>query len=157
MCLVSVCATVYDFRVFVRRTEASDRCRLTGDSVLRAESDALQLLDKTGEVVFMWPYKYLRRFGRDKVTRTFATWILCDWFWTLSSTLSSFLDLLLLRGRTKVWLWWGEFRVWNQRGQRPVPGCGNSHQPAEDHHPAETALVRGSRRPVEAEPATPAP
>lgn len=60
--------TVRDFRVCVRRTEASDRCRLKGDGVLRAGSDALQLIDKAGDVLYTWPYRYLRRFGRDKVT-----------------------------------------------------------------------------------------
>ncbi|XP_044053349.1 docking protein 2 isoform X2 [Siniperca chuatsi] len=58
--------TVRDFRVCVRRTEASDRCRLKGDGVLRADVDALHLIDKTGDVVCTWPYRYLRRFGRDK-------------------------------------------------------------------------------------------
>ncbi|KAJ4920620.1 hypothetical protein JOQ06_017729 [Pogonophryne albipinna] len=40
--------TVRDFRVCVRRTEASDRCRLRGDRFLRADEDALLLLDKSG-------------------------------------------------------------------------------------------------------------
>ncbi len=67
---VCVCVSVRDFRVCVRRTEASDRCRLKGDAILRADVDALHLLEKTGDVVYTWPYRYLRRFGRDKVTHT---------------------------------------------------------------------------------------
>lgn len=62
-----MCASVRDFRVSIRRTEASDRCRLKGDGVLRAGMDALHLLDKGGDIVYTWPYRYLRRFGRDKV------------------------------------------------------------------------------------------
>ncbi|XP_041793676.1 docking protein 2 isoform X2 [Chelmon rostratus] len=70
--------TVRDFRVCVRRTEASDRCRLKGDGVLRADVDALHLIDKTGDVLFTWPYRYLRRFGRDKSTFSFEAGRRCD-------------------------------------------------------------------------------
>ncbi|XP_019965914.2 docking protein 2 [Paralichthys olivaceus] len=63
--------TVRDFRVCVRRTEASDHCRLKGDGVLRADVDALHLLNKTGDILFTWPYRFLRRFGRDKSTFSF--------------------------------------------------------------------------------------
>ncbi|CAK6983192.1 docking protein 2-like [Scomber scombrus] len=70
--------TVRDFRVCVRRTEASDRCRLKGDVVLRSGTDALLLLDKTGDVLFTWPYRYLRRFGRDKSTFSFEAGRRCD-------------------------------------------------------------------------------
>ncbi|XP_068166897.1 docking protein 2 [Antennarius striatus] len=70
--------TVRDFRVCVRRTDASDRCRLKGDGVLRADVDALLLIDHTGDVVFTWPYKYLRRFGRDKSTFSFEAGRRCD-------------------------------------------------------------------------------
>ncbi|XP_076587804.1 uncharacterized protein dok2 [Chaetodon auriga] len=70
--------TVRDFRVCVRRTEASDRCRLKGDGVLRADVDALHLIDKTGDILFTWPYRYLRRFGRDKSTFSFEAGRRCD-------------------------------------------------------------------------------
>ncbi|XP_047448500.1 docking protein 2 isoform X2 [Mugil cephalus] len=70
--------TVRDFRVCVRRTEASDRCRLKGDTVLRADRDALHLLDKTGDILYTWPYRYLRRFGRDKSTFSFEAGRRCD-------------------------------------------------------------------------------
>lgn len=70
--------TVRDFKVSVRRTDASDRCRLKGDGVLRADMDALHLLDKTGDVLYTWPYRYLRRFGRDKSTFSFEAGRRCD-------------------------------------------------------------------------------
>lgn len=70
-CLYSGRQTVRDFRVCVRRTEASDHCGLKGDGVLRADVDALHLLSRTGEVLFTWPYRFLRRFGRDKSTFSF--------------------------------------------------------------------------------------
>lgn len=70
--------SVRDFRVCVRRTEASDRCRLKGDGFLRADVDALHLLDKTGDLMYSWPYKYLRRFGRDKSTFSFEAGRRCD-------------------------------------------------------------------------------
>ncbi|KAM7017707.1 docking protein 2 isoform 2-T2 [Tautogolabrus adspersus] len=70
--------TVHVFKVCVRRTEASDRCRLKGDVVLRADVDALLMLDKTGDVVYAWPYRFLRRFGRDKSTFSFEAGRRCD-------------------------------------------------------------------------------
>lgn len=69
----ALCDAVRDFKVSVRRTDASDRCRLKGDCVLRADMDALHLMDKTGDILYTWPYRYLRRFGRDKVTHTTIT------------------------------------------------------------------------------------
>uniref|UniRef100_A0A8C6SJ44 Docking protein 2 n=1 Tax=Neogobius melanostomus TaxID=47308 RepID=A0A8C6SJ44_9GOBI len=69
---------VQDFRVAVRRTEASERCRLKGDALLRADDDALLLMDRGGQVLFTWPYRYLRRFGRDKSTFSFEAGRRCD-------------------------------------------------------------------------------
>lgn len=66
------------FRVGIRRTEASERCRLKGEAVLQADADALILLDRTGQVLFAWPYRYLRRFGRDKSTFSFEAGRRCD-------------------------------------------------------------------------------
>ncbi|XP_028270891.1 docking protein 2 isoform X2 [Parambassis ranga] len=67
-----------DFKVCVRKTEASDRCRLKGDGVLRADTDSLHLLDKSGDILYTWPYRYLRRFGRDKSTFSFEAGRRCD-------------------------------------------------------------------------------
>ncbi|XP_067386347.1 docking protein 2 [Emydura macquarii macquarii] len=61
-----------EFRVTVRATESTERCRLWGSFILCAEDDALELRDlQTEEVLYTWPYKFLRRFGRDKVTFSF--------------------------------------------------------------------------------------
>ncbi|NXP11741.1 DOK2 protein, partial [Thinocorus orbignyianus] len=61
-----------EFRVTVRATESSERCRLWGRCILRAGEEALELLDfQTSEVIYRWPYRFLRRFGRDKVTFSF--------------------------------------------------------------------------------------
>ncbi|GCB76310.1 hypothetical protein scyTo_0018326 [Scyliorhinus torazame] len=58
---------VKDFRVAVRKTEAADRCRLRGTFLLTVQADGLELKDvKTADVHFTWPYRFLRRFGRDK-------------------------------------------------------------------------------------------
>ncbi|XP_068776940.1 docking protein 2 isoform X2 [Struthio camelus] len=61
-----------EFEVTVRATESSERCHLWGRFLLRAEEEALELRDfQTLEVLYSWPYKFLRRFGRDKVTFSF--------------------------------------------------------------------------------------
>ncbi|NXN29399.1 DOK2 protein, partial [Nycticryphes semicollaris] len=61
-----------EFKVTVRATESSERCRLWGRCILRAGEEALELLDfQTSEIIYRWPYRFLRRFGRDKVTFSF--------------------------------------------------------------------------------------
>ncbi|NXI70872.1 DOK2 protein, partial [Anseranas semipalmata] len=61
-----------EFEVTVRATESSERCRLWGRFILRAGEEALELRDfQTMEVLYSWPYRFLRRFGRDKVTFSF--------------------------------------------------------------------------------------
>ncbi|XP_056102520.1 LOW QUALITY PROTEIN: docking protein 2 [Rhinichthys klamathensis goyatoka] len=68
-----------DFKVNVRRTEASERCSLKGVVLLRTDSDSLLLKEpKTGEVLYAWPYRFLRRFGRDKATFSFEAGRRCD-------------------------------------------------------------------------------
>ncbi|KFO71541.1 Docking protein 2, partial [Cuculus canorus] len=60
------------FEVTMRATESSERCRLWGRCILRAGEEALELLDfQTLEIIYSWPYRFLRRFGRDKVTFSF--------------------------------------------------------------------------------------
>ncbi|NWW97502.1 DOK2 protein, partial [Caloenas nicobarica] len=60
------------FKVTVRATESSERCRLWGRCILRAGEEALELLDfQTSDIIYSWPYRFLRRFGRDKVTFSF--------------------------------------------------------------------------------------
>ncbi|XP_031458096.1 docking protein 2 [Phasianus colchicus] len=62
----------HDFEVMLRATESSERCRLRGRFVLRAGEEALELQDvQSRDVLYSWPYRFLRRFGRDKVTFSF--------------------------------------------------------------------------------------
>ncbi len=59
---------VNEFWVSVQRTEASERCGLSGSYWLKAENDVLILKEpKTKRKVLVWPYKLLRRYGRDRV------------------------------------------------------------------------------------------
>ncbi|NXA04901.1 DOK2 protein, partial [Sapayoa aenigma] len=60
------------FEVTVRVTQSSQRCRLWGRCILRAGEEALELRHfQTSEILYSWPYRFLRRFGRDKVTFSF--------------------------------------------------------------------------------------
>ncbi|NXB19133.1 DOK2 protein, partial [Rhagologus leucostigma] len=60
------------FEVTVRVTPSSQRCRLRGRCVLRAGEEALELRQlQSQEILYSWPYRFLRRFGRDKVTFSF--------------------------------------------------------------------------------------
>lgn len=61
---------VNEFWVSVQRTEASERCGLSGSYWLKAENDVLILKDsKIKKNILVWPYKLLRRYGRDRVSR----------------------------------------------------------------------------------------
>lgn len=66
--LSSPVPTVNAFWVTVQRTEAAERCELRGTYVLKAERDSLVLKDpRTDRILYVWPYRLLRRYGRDKV------------------------------------------------------------------------------------------
>ncbi|XP_073442932.1 docking protein 1 [Dendrobates tinctorius] len=70
---------VSEFRVTVQRTEAAERCSLRGAYLLRAETDCLILKDpSTKEALYSWPYKLLRRYGRDKVMFSFEAGRRCQ-------------------------------------------------------------------------------
>ncbi|XP_076859480.1 docking protein 2 isoform X2 [Brachyhypopomus gauderio] len=72
-------AAMKDFKVAMRRTDAAERCNLRGYYLLRTDFDSLLLKEpKSGEVLFTWPYRYLRRFGRDKMTFSFEAGRRCD-------------------------------------------------------------------------------
>uniref|UniRef100_A0A8C8E8L3 Docking protein 1 n=1 Tax=Otus sunia TaxID=257818 RepID=A0A8C8E8L3_9STRI len=70
---------VNTFWVTVQRTEAAERCELRGAYVLKAERDSLVLKDpQTNEILYVWPYRLLRRYGRDKVMFSFEAGRRCD-------------------------------------------------------------------------------
>ncbi|XP_068569647.1 docking protein 1b isoform X1 [Cebidichthys violaceus] len=68
-----------EFWVSIQRTEASERCGLAGSYWLKAENDTLILKEpKTKRNVLVWPYKLLRRYGRDRVMFSFEAGRRCD-------------------------------------------------------------------------------
>ncbi|XP_031707145.1 docking protein 1b isoform X2 [Anarrhichthys ocellatus] len=70
---------VNEFWVSIQRTEASERCGLAGSYWLKAENDTLILKEpKTKRNVLVWPYKLLRRYGRDRVMFSFEAGRRCD-------------------------------------------------------------------------------
>ncbi|XP_059506531.1 docking protein 1b isoform X2 [Stegostoma tigrinum] len=70
---------VNEFWVNVQKTEAAERCNLHGTYILKADKEKLTLKDtKTNQVLFNWPYKLLRRYGRDKVMFSFEAGRRCD-------------------------------------------------------------------------------
>ncbi|XP_072898188.1 docking protein 1b isoform X1 [Hemitrygon akajei] len=70
---------VNEFWVNMQKTEASERCKLHGTYILKADKEKLLLKDtKTNEVLFSWPYKLMRRYGRDKVMFSFEAGRRCD-------------------------------------------------------------------------------
>ncbi|XP_023693916.1 docking protein 1b [Paramormyrops kingsleyae] len=70
---------VNEYWVSVQRTEASERCSLQGTYWLKADSESLILKEpNTKKMLLMWPYKLLRRYGRDKVMFSFEAGRRCD-------------------------------------------------------------------------------
>ncbi|XP_005530910.1 PREDICTED: docking protein 2 [Pseudopodoces humilis] len=68
-----------EFEVTVRPTPSSQRCQLRGRCILRAAEESLELRHpRSREPLFRWPYRFLRRFGRDKVTFSFEAGRRCE-------------------------------------------------------------------------------
>ncbi|XP_035679397.1 uncharacterized protein LOC118417787 [Branchiostoma floridae] len=58
-------------KVTVIPTDASKRCKLKGDYMLQVCSEGIVLLNSTTEqLVYDWPYKMIRRYGRSKTDFT---------------------------------------------------------------------------------------
>ncbi|TDH07779.1 hypothetical protein EPR50_G00109680 [Perca flavescens] len=53
------------YQVTVQSTEASRRCKLSGDYLISPEKEAVILLAiNTGHIFYRWPYRHLRKFGQ---------------------------------------------------------------------------------------------
>lgn len=60
---------VFEFLVTAQQSEASMRCSLQGVYWLQVGEDMLMLKDTDRKQrVMEWPYKLLRRYGKDKVS-----------------------------------------------------------------------------------------
>lgn len=83
---------VSKFPVVVQRTEAAMRCQLKGPYLLVLGQDAIQLREPSSpQVLYTWPYRFLRKFGSDKVRCWVATpphWS-CREEWWVMGTLAS--------------------------------------------------------------------
>lgn len=57
-----------EFPVVVQKTEATTRCQLKGSYLLVLGQDDIQLREtSTPQAYYSWPYRFLRKFGSDKV------------------------------------------------------------------------------------------
>lgn len=66
--LTALLPAVGEFPVVVQRTEAAARCQLKGPYLLVLGQDAIQLREPTSpQALYTWPYRFLRKFGADKV------------------------------------------------------------------------------------------
>ncbi|XP_051973629.1 docking protein 6-like [Xyrauchen texanus] len=70
---------VRDYLVIAVGTEAALRCNLYGEYILTPQSDCLLLKHcKTKEVLFKWPYCYIRKFGQDALSFSFEAGRRCE-------------------------------------------------------------------------------
>ncbi|XP_067324552.1 docking protein 1 [Anolis sagrei] len=70
---------VSEFWVTAQKTEAAERCGLHGRYLLKAPRDGLLLVDPcSGQTLYSWPYRLLRRYGRDKVMFSFEAGRRCE-------------------------------------------------------------------------------
>ncbi|XP_070612848.1 docking protein 1 [Erythrolamprus reginae] len=70
---------VNEFWVMVQKTEAAERCKLQGRYVLKASWNELSLRGApSGQPLYTWPYRLLRRYGRDKVMFSFEAGRRCE-------------------------------------------------------------------------------
>ncbi|XP_039534155.1 docking protein 6 [Pimephales promelas] len=77
--LYDTAESVRDFLVIAVGTEAAIQCNLYGDYFLTPLLDCLILKDvKTKEVLFKWPYCYVRKFGQDTLSFSFEAGRRCD-------------------------------------------------------------------------------
>uniref|UniRef100_A0A3B3BQZ0 IRS-type PTB domain-containing protein n=1 Tax=Oryzias melastigma TaxID=30732 RepID=A0A3B3BQZ0_ORYME len=59
------CTSSVGFKVKIKSTTASKRCKLAGEYVMSSEAEALVMFSMdTGDIIFRWPYRLLRRFGK---------------------------------------------------------------------------------------------
>ncbi|XP_051539112.1 docking protein 1-like [Myxocyprinus asiaticus] len=71
--------SIRDFLVIAVGTEAALRCNLYGEYILTPQPDCLLLKHyKTKEVLFKWPYCYVRKFGQDTLSFSFEAGRRCD-------------------------------------------------------------------------------
>lgn len=72
--LTTVLPAEGEFPVVVQRTEAATRCQLKGPYLLVLGQDAIQLREPSSpQALYTWPYRFLRKFGSDKVRCWTAT------------------------------------------------------------------------------------
>ncbi|XP_004836292.1 docking protein 3 [Heterocephalus glaber] len=70
---------VSEFPVVVQKTEAATRCQLKGSYLLALGQDAIQLRENSSsQVLYSWPYHFLRKFGSDKGMFSFEAGRRCD-------------------------------------------------------------------------------
>uniref|UniRef100_A0A8C3ICS0 Docking protein 3 n=1 Tax=Chrysemys picta bellii TaxID=8478 RepID=A0A8C3ICS0_CHRPI len=70
---------VNEFLVLVNRTDASDRCGLSGHYLLAALPKGLVLKTRQSrQTLLTWPYPFLRKFGYDKALFSFEAGRRCD-------------------------------------------------------------------------------